>query len=88
MCYGLLKKGFRDRVLLRPFLAVQDGKSRSPTSGISVTLLKGLLCLLLSRLWRRGAPDSRPHFWRRRAARVVSRVGGGATLEEGIRRDS
>lgn len=86
MCYGLLKKRFRDRVL-RPFQAVHNGKSRSRTSGISVTLLKGLLCLLLSRLWRRGAPDSRPHFWRR-TPRVVSRVGGGATLEEGMRRDS
>ena len=38
MCYGLLKKGFRDRVLLRPFQAVHDGKSRSRTSGTSVTL--------------------------------------------------
>ena len=33
-----LKKGFRDRVLLRPFQAVHDGKSRSRTSGTSVTL--------------------------------------------------
>ena len=48
VCYGLLKKGFRDRVLLRPFQAVHDGKSRSRTSGVSVTLLKGLLCLLPS----------------------------------------
>jgi len=36
----------------------------------------------------KGAPDSRSHFWRRRTARVVSRVGGGATLEERMRRDS